>query len=180
MGDARGLHRGPTGKTPSARAERSGGRGGAPAGQPSAWFGCVHKESRQECPSFRSSTLAEEGRWQMAEDGATESARWEKPLEASPGKATQSHPKATPRPPQGHILGIDSGVQSHLKATPRLPQGYPKATPSLPQGSNKAPTRPPQSPKRATCRASAIAAGRGGRSAKWVGPLCSRGIVAGP
>jgi hypothetical protein len=30
----------------------------------------------------------------MAEDGATESARWEKPLEASPGKATQSHPKA--------------------------------------------------------------------------------------
>jgi hypothetical protein len=31
---------------------------------------------------------------QMPEDGATESARWEKPLEASPGKATQSHHKA--------------------------------------------------------------------------------------
>src|ERR1035441_7000932 len=107
----------------------------------------------------------------------------------SRGKATQSHtlvkvesrkqnveigakdhpkpPKATPRPPQGHILGIDSGVQSHPKAppslpqgapntaprlpprppkaTPRLPQGYPKATPRLPQGYTKATPRPPQS-----------------------------------
>src|ERR1035441_11003526 len=43
-------------------------------------------------------------------------------------------PKATPRPPQGHILGIDSGVQSHLKATPRLHQGSTKAPPRLYQG----------------------------------------------
>src|ERR1017187_7371345 len=89
---------------------------------------------------------------QMAEDGATESARWEKPLEASPGEAGQSHPKATPRPPQGHILGIDSGVQSHLKATPRLPQGYPKATPRLPQGYPKATPRLPQGYPKATPR----------------------------
>src|ERR1035438_5626412 len=44
-----------------------------------------------------------------------------------PGKATQSHTKATPRPHQGHILGIDSRVQSHPKATPRLHQGSTKA-----------------------------------------------------
>src|ERR1035441_10585839 len=61
-------------------------------------------------------------------------------------KATQSHLKATPRPPQGHILGIDSGGQSHPKATPRPPQGHPKATPRLPQGYPKATPRLPQSP----------------------------------
>src|ERR1035438_7535111 len=68
------------------------------------------------------------------------------------GEAGQSHPKATPRPPQGHILGIDSGVQSHLKATPRLPQGYPKATPRLPQGYPKATPRLHQGYTKATPR----------------------------
>src|ERR1017187_7486353 len=114
MGDTPRLHRGATGKTPWARAgpprkaprslPPASGRSDAPTGQPSTWFGRAHKKSRQECPSFRSSTLAEEGRWQMAEDGATESARREKPLEASPGKATQSHPKATPKPYTRHRL----------------------------------------------------------------------------
>src|ERR1039458_7970604 len=47
-------------------------------------------------------------------------------------------PKATPKPPQGHILGIDSGVQSHTKATLRLHQGSTKAPPRLHQGSTKA------------------------------------------
>src|ERR1039458_51125 len=72
------------------------------------------------------------------------------------GQATQSHHKATTRPPQGHILGIDSGVQGHPKATPRPtdsqpigtpkpPQGYPKATLRLHQGSTKAPPRLHQS-----------------------------------
>ena len=46
---------------------------------------------------------------------------------SKPAQATQSHHKATPKPPQSHILSIDSGVQRHPKATPRLPQGYPKA-----------------------------------------------------
>src|ERR1017187_9419300 len=54
-------------------------------------------------------------------------------------------PKATPKPPQGHILGIDSGVQSHPKATPRLHQGSTKAPPKPPQGSTKATLKPPQS-----------------------------------
>src|ERR1017187_10717597 len=52
-------------------------------------------------------------------------------------------PKATPKPPQSHILGIDSGVQSHLKATPRLHQGSTKAPPRLHQSHPKAtPMRP--------------------------------------
>ena len=50
-----------------------------------------------------------------------------------PGKATQSQIKATIKPPQSHILGIDSGVQSHTKATPMRPQGHPKAPPRLHQ-----------------------------------------------
>src|ERR1039458_6622310 len=44
-------------------------------------------------------------------------------------KPPQGHHKATTRPPQGHILGIDSGVQSHPKATQRLHQGSTKAPP---------------------------------------------------
>src|ERR1017187_7624330 len=59
-------------------------------------------------------------------------------------------PKATPRPPQGHILGIDSGVQSHAKATPRLRQSHPKAPPRLHQGSTKAPPRLHQGSTKAT------------------------------
>src|ERR1035438_5718072 len=55
-------------------------------------------------------------------------------LEPKATEATQSHPKATPRPHQGHILGIDSGVQGHTTATPRLPQGSTKAPPRLHQG----------------------------------------------
>src|ERR1035441_1907539 len=49
-------------------------------------------------------------------------------------KAGRKPPKATTRPYTRHILGIDSGVQSHPKATPRPPQGYTKATPRLHQG----------------------------------------------
>src|ERR1039457_5966977 len=62
-----------------------------------------------------------------------------------PGKATQSQIKATIKPPQSHILGIDSGVQSHLKATLRLHQSHPKATPKPPQGYTKATLRLHQS-----------------------------------
>src|ERR1039458_2564670 len=65
-------------------------------------------------------------------------------------QATQSHPKATPRPPQGHILGIDSEVQGHPKATPRPPQGHPKATPRLLQGYTKATPRLQQSHPKAS------------------------------
>ena len=76
-------------------------------------------------------------------------------------QARAKPPKATTRPPQGHILGIDSGVQSHHKATPRppqshilwsteAPQGHPKATPRLHQGSTKAPPRPHQGSTKAT------------------------------
>src|ERR1035437_8758254 len=53
-------------------------------------------------------------------------------------QARATPPKATTRPPQDHILGIDSGVQSHPKATPRLPQGSTKATPKPHQGYTKA------------------------------------------
>jgi hypothetical protein len=66
--------------------------------------------------------------------------------------ASLMHPRATPRPPQGHLKAIYSGVQSHPKATPRLPQGYPKATPRLPQGHPKATPRPPQGYPKATPR----------------------------
>src|ERR1035441_6320997 len=76
-------------------------------------------------------------------------------------QARAKPPKATTRPPQGHILGIDSGVQSHHKATPRppqshilwsteAPQGHPKATPRLHQGHPKAPPRPPPCDPKAT------------------------------
>src|ERR1035441_8974400 len=63
-------------------------------------------------------------------------------LEPKATEATQSHPKATPRPHQGHILGIDSGVQRHPKATPKPPQGSTKATPRLHQSYTKATPRP--------------------------------------
>src|ERR1017187_2241234 len=76
-----------------------------------------------------------DGRWQKTEPPkARGRKRPARPARAKP-------PKATPKPPQSHILGIDSGVQSHPKATPRLPQGYPKATPRLPQGYPKATPR---------------------------------------
>src|ERR1035441_9538953 len=65
----------------------------------------------------------------------------ERVLEPKATGATQSHPKATPRPHQGHILGIDSGVQRHPKAPPKPPQGSTKAPPRLHQGSTKAPPR---------------------------------------
>jgi hypothetical protein len=67
-------------------------------------------------------------------------------------RATQSHLKATSRPPQGHHRAIYSGVQSHPKATSRLPQGYLKATPRLPQGYLKATPRLPQGYPKATPR----------------------------
>jgi hypothetical protein len=72
-----------------------------------------------------------------------------------PGKATQSHFKATTRPPQGHILGIDSGVQSHTKATPRPHQSHTKAPPRLHQGHPKATPKPPQSHLKASHKAGA-------------------------
>src|ERR1019366_2556001 len=50
-------------------------------------------------------------------------------------------PKATPRPPQGHILGIDSGVQSHTKAPPRPHQSPTTATLKPPSSHPKAPPR---------------------------------------
>src|ERR1017187_671669 len=58
-------------------------------------------------------------------------------------KGRAKPPKATTRPPQGHILGIDSGVQSHPKATPRLHQGSTKATPRPHQGHTEATPKPP-------------------------------------
>src|ERR1035437_652452 len=48
-------------------------------------------------------------------------------------RATQSHLKATSRPPQSHILW-----------STEPPQGLPKATPRLHQGSTKATPRPPR------------------------------------
>jgi hypothetical protein len=69
-----------------------------------------------------------------------------------PEKATQSHLKATTKPYNRHILGIDSGVQSHPKATLKPPQSHPKATPRLPQGYPKAPPRLHQGSTKATPR----------------------------
>src|ERR1039458_6657433 len=61
-------------------------------------------------------------------------------------------PKATPRPPQGHILGIDSGVQRHPKATSRPPQGLLIANRLGPQSHPKATSKPPQGYPKATPR----------------------------
>src|ERR1019366_4319833 len=72
-------------------------------------------------------------------------------------------PKAISKPPQSHILGIDSGVQrhpkaslkphqSHTKATPRPHQGHTKATPRPHQGHTKATPRPHQGYTKATPR----------------------------
>src|ERR1035437_8212863 len=110
----------------------------------------AHKQSRRECPRFRSSAAGD----------------------VKPPKATQSHLKATSKPYSRHILGIDSGVQSHPKATskptdsqpigtpkphqcdpkatPRLHQSHPKATPKPPQGYTKATPRLHQSHPKAT------------------------------
>src|ERR1035441_922434 len=41
-------------------------------------------------------------------------------------------PKATTRPPQGHILGTDPGVQRHTKAPLKPHQSATKATPKPP------------------------------------------------
>src|ERR1035438_5645624 len=65
-------------------------------------------------------------------------------------QARAKPPKATTRPPQGHILGIDSGVQSHPKATPRLHQGSTKAPPKPHQSHTKATPKPHQSHPQAT------------------------------
>src|ERR1039457_3440941 len=59
-------------------------------------------------------------------------------------KARAKPPKATSKPYNRHILGIDSGLQSHPKATPRLHQGYTKATPKPP------PSHPHATPKPST------------------------------
>jgi hypothetical protein len=67
-------------------------------------------------------------------------------------KATQSHPKATPRPVDRHRIGTLKPPQGYPKATPRPPQGHPKATPRLPQGYPKATPRPPQGHPKATPR----------------------------
>src|ERR1035441_8171618 len=65
-------------------------------------------------------------------------------------KATQSHFKAHTKPPQSHILGIDSGVQRHPKANLKPPQGHPTATPRLHQSHTKAPPKPHQGSTKAT------------------------------
>src|ERR1035441_7035861 len=96
---------------------------------------------------------------QMAEDGATESARWEKPLEASPGKATQSHPKATTKPYTRHRLRRTEPPQGHPKAPPRPPQGCTKATPRLHQTHPTATPKPHQSHTKATLRSAGVLAG---------------------
>ena len=66
------------------------------------------------------------------EEGSPPSAvllrRTERQNAKRPGKATQSHHKATTKPYTRHILGIDSGVQSHPKATPKPHQSHLKAT----------------------------------------------------
>src|ERR1035437_3398681 len=66
-------------------------------------------------------------------------------------KGPAKPPKATSRPPQSHILGIDSGVQSHLKATLKPHQGSTKATPRPPQSHTKATPKRHQSLTKATC-----------------------------
>src|ERR1039458_8530998 len=60
-------------------------------------------------------------------------------------KGRAKPPKATSKPYSRHILGIDSGVQSHPKATPKPPQSHLKATSKPPQSHTKATTKPPQS-----------------------------------
>src|ERR1017187_1671669 len=61
-------------------------------------------------------------------------------------------PKAPPRAPQSHILGIDSGVQRHPKATSRPPQGLLIANRLGPQSHPKAIPKPPQSHPKAIPR----------------------------
>jgi hypothetical protein len=68
------------------------------------------------------------------------------------GKASQSHPKATPRPVDRHRIGTPKPPQGYTKATPRLHQGYPKAIPRLSQGYPKAPPRLHQGYPKATPR----------------------------
>jgi hypothetical protein len=81
-------------------------------------------------------------------------------------EATQSHPKATPKPPQSQLIANRLRPESHLKATLKPLQSHPKATPKLPQSDSKAtpkprssqPVRPFQDPRGAetTCIASAL------------------------
>src|ERR1035438_6278858 len=60
-------------------------------------------------------------------------------------KGPAKPPKAISKPPQSHILGIDSGVQSHLKATLKPHQGSTKAPPRPHQGHIRAIPKPHQS-----------------------------------
>jgi hypothetical protein len=46
-------------------------------------------------------------------------------------EATQSHLKATSKPPQGQLIANRLGPQSHPRATLKPPQSHPKATPKL-------------------------------------------------
>src|ERR1035438_9766710 len=67
-----------------------------------------------------------------------------------PGKATQSHFKATTKPYTRHRLRRTEPPQSHPKATPRLHQGSTKATPKPHQGHIRAIPKPGQSRTKAT------------------------------
>ena len=65
-------------------------------------------------------------------------------------EATQSHPKATPKPPQSQLIVNRLRPQSHPKATLKPPQSHSKATPKPPQSQI---VRPFQNPRGAetTC-----------------------------
>jgi hypothetical protein len=72
-------------------------------------------------------------------------------------KTPQSHFNATSKPPQSLLIANRLGPQSHPKATPRLPQGYPKGLPQgypkgLPQGHHNATSKPHQSYFKATSK----------------------------
>jgi len=62
-------------------------------------------------------------------------------LEAA--EATQSHLKATPKPPQSLLIANRLRPQSHPKATSKPPQSHPKATLKPPQSHPKATLKPP-------------------------------------
>ena len=57
-------------------------------------------------------------------------------------EATQSHLKATPKPPQSQLIANRLRPESHLKATLKPLQSHPKATPKLPQSDSKATLKP--------------------------------------
>src|ERR1019366_8425516 len=77
-------------------------------------------------------------------------------------------PKAISKPPQSHILGIDSGVQRHPKASLKPHQGHTKATSRLHQGYTKATPRPHQSHTHATLKPpTSVVCQRSFRGASW-------------